>query len=81
MRIGAFHDVQVVQSTPYVVIGSQPGVAMLACIYTGPLIDILLSVSCTPAKPVSVVYYFILHVRAVASSIISFPSCYGTLLT
>ena len=77
MCIGDFYDVQVVESIPWTLIGCQPRVAMLACIYTSPLIDIL-SYSplyfCLPAKCYLACwagescYYFILHIRAEASS-------------
>ena len=36
-RIGVFHNAQVVSSIPNVLLAANPGVAMLACIYVGPL--------------------------------------------
>ena len=56
--------------------GIVAGVAMLACIYIGPLIDIFLSTSWMPARPPSCkcCYSFILRVRAVASSGMSYDS-------
>ena len=48
-----------------------PRVAMLACIYIGPLIDIFFF--CQPSRRTSKCYYFFLRVRAVASSVLFSP--------
>ena len=57
-------------SRPFLVgwLAVSPGVAMLACIYPGPLIGICLLADASRAAEPPIIVYFFLCVRAVASS-------------
>ena len=70
MHIGVFHDAQVVSSIPSVVIGCEPrsGYASVhICLPAHGHFCLLANVS-QAAELLSIVYYFLLCIRAVASS-------------
>ena len=70
MHIGVFHDVQVVSSVPCVVIGFQlrSGYASVHICWPAQRHFCLLADANWATEPVSIVYYFLLGVRAVAFS-------------
>ena len=72
MRIGAFHNAQVVSSIPSMVIGCEPrsGYASVHICWPAHWHFCLLANASRATMPVSIVYYFLLCLRAVASSLV-----------
>ena len=70
LRIGAFHNAQVVLSIPSVVIGCEPrsGYASVHICWPTHWHFCLLADTSWATELVTIVYYFLLYIRAVASS-------------